>query len=68
MSVQSTNAYAELSRNYTKTFRTTLEAGETIPITLTFTPFSGTNATATGKIVFEAKQNRFKRPSNNNNT
>ncbi len=55
MSVQSTNAYAELSRNYTKTFRTTLEAGETIPITLTFTPFSGTNGTATGSIVFEAK-------------
>jgi hypothetical protein len=55
MSVQSVNAYTELSRSYNKVFRTTLEAGETIPITLKFSPFAGINGTATGNIIFEAK-------------
>ncbi len=55
MSVQSTTAYVELSKSYNKTFRTTIEAGEKVPIILKFTPYGGVNGTATGTIVFEAK-------------
>ncbi|HNV01347.1 MAG TPA: hypothetical protein PKK60_02890, partial [archaeon] len=57
MSVQSTTAYVELSKSYNRVFRTKIEAGEKVPITVKFTPFGGVNGTTTGTIVFEAKNN-----------
>lgn len=54
-SAQSTSAYTELSRGFSRTFRPNVFAGEVIPVTVKFTPYGGTSGTTTGTITFEAK-------------
>ena len=53
-SVQSTTAYTELSQGYSRTFATTIDGDETVPVTLKYAPYGGANGTTEGTIRFEA--------------
>lgn len=51
----STTVQVELGSAYARIFRTTLAAGEKIPVTIKFTPMAGTSGVADGSIVFSAQ-------------
>ncbi|MFA5930874.1 MAG: hypothetical protein WC821_01020 [archaeon] len=51
---QTKTVLVELGTAYARVFKTTLNAGEKIPVTVKFTPMSGGSGQAVGSIVFEA--------------
>ncbi|MFA6399137.1 MAG: hypothetical protein WCW44_02105 [archaeon] len=55
MNAQSSTVQVELGTGYARIFKTIINPGEKVPVTLKFTPYGGATGSATGSIVFEAK-------------
>ena len=52
---QSKTVQVELGTAYARVFKTILNPGEKVPVTIKFAPAAGSSGTATGSIIFEAQ-------------
>ncbi len=54
---QSKNIQVELGSAFARIFKTSMDKGEKVPVTIKFTPMPGSAGIATGSIIFEALNN-----------